>query len=64
MKCPLLSISITREDRIQGYQELDCLKEECAWWVDTEKECSITILALEASYKLWDRDRPKGYKGG
>jgi len=39
MKCPLLSISVTRDDRIEGYFEHDCLKEECAWWNGHNNEC-------------------------
>jgi len=44
MKCPLLSISVTRKDRIEGYQELDCLKKECAWWDSAMEICGIHAL--------------------
>lgn len=59
MKCPL-RIFVVRcgEETGTGYMP-DCLKEECAWWLDSEKKCSITILGFEAAYKLWDRDQPK-----
>lgn len=60
MNCPLIQPKIELEEGEEMVRMGRCTEKECAWWVDTEKKCSITILALEASYKLWDRDRPKG----
>lgn len=45
MKCPLLSISVTRDDRMEGYQEHECLKEQCAWWNNTNEMCAILQLS-------------------
>ena len=40
MICPLLKTGALFSD--------DCEKENCAWWCEGEKECSIKVLALEA----------------
>ena len=47
MKCPLLSASITTEDRRQGYQEWDCLEEECACWDKAREMCVGSSLLVE-----------------
>ena len=61
MKCPLLiAAAITHDEKIED-SAVQCGKEECAWWVAAEKLCSITLLGMEAGYKLCDRDWPKGY---
>ena len=64
MKCPVMSQPYESGEYQSKWHGIDCLKEECAWWLKAEGICSITALGMEAVYKLWDRDRPKGYEGG
>jgi len=44
MKCPLLTMYATTFDTPERFQDRDCLKEECAWWDEAEKECVIIFL--------------------
>lgn len=37
--CPLLSISAG------GEALLECIEDECMFWVEEEKSCAITIIA-------------------
>jgi len=53
MKCPLLSISVTRDDRMEGYQEHDCLKEECAWWCKHTFSCAVPSIFTALHYN-WE----------
>lgn len=39
MKCPLLMSEIRRKRDIVTYFQADCLKEECAWWDSTMRQC-------------------------
>ncbi len=59
MKCPLHVSDAYHNGKETQIIYAECLQEECAWWIESEKQCSITTLALEASYKLWDRDSQK-----
>lgn len=44
MKCPLLCMGESFSARKQGESDLDCLKDECAWWVGTNEKCAINEL--------------------
>ena len=47
MKCPLFVI---RDRRVQLGEETeygDCLKEECAWWLQDVSMCAMKDIALE-----------------
>jgi len=50
MKCP----KTFHAESVVGNQEQwvweDCLKEECAWWLDETQMCSIRETALELRY--------------
>lgn len=45
MKCPLMQrIDMTKPGPID-YGVADCLKAEYAWWMDSEKMCSVRGIA-------------------
>ena len=49
MVCPLLKIardSLDVKSRIAGKPSSECLEQECAWWLEHSKRCSIPIMAL------------------
>lgn len=50
MKCPLLAHKTYIEDDwpMQVYE--DCLKEECAWWDNTNDTCAILQLSKSLYY--------------
>ena len=52
MKCPLRSISYKGEYDQDQYDDLNCLKEECAWWNKDRGVCSVK-LGAGALYDLW-----------
>ena len=57
MKCPLLHHKENNPDIFPSECFEDCLKEECAWWLDDISMCSIRDLALElrhAQHRLQD----------
>ena len=35
----------------------DCIKEECAWWVETHDECSFRTIAELMSLSAYERDK-------
>lgn len=44
MKCPLMLMRWQEKaDRIE-FEPMDCLKENCAWWVQNAKRCSIRCI--------------------
>lgn len=45
MNCPLFAMFQPFACRKQGISDYDCLKEECAWWDNTNKECAILQLS-------------------
>lgn len=47
MKCPLIFGNYMVRKGFIKSPDTDCLKEECAWWDNKLKLCSITALALE-----------------
>ena len=44
MKCPLTLIESYHDG--QEFQPIhaDCLKKECAWWVDNNNECAMRCI--------------------
>lgn len=51
MKCPLSAAIDYGEEGNPKLHIFDCLQEECAWWVENAKRCSIRCNA-EALGKL------------
>lgn len=49
MKCPLLSAASVSCDARPARGEGDCIKEECAWWLEDVRLCSIRMIAREIS---------------
>ena len=50
MKCPLLCLAKPLEITHKEPTEADCLKEECAWWLEDISMCALKDLALETRY--------------
>lgn len=50
MKCPLFVMTATRIARSEAPDYIECIKEECAWWVETQAECAIKQLALSLGF--------------
>lgn len=44
MKCPLLTIGTVNPAGLRKGKWNDCLKEECAWWLDDYKGCAVQCL--------------------
>ena len=44
MKCPLRYERRFDEDGDIIQSQADCLKEECAWWVDKDNECALRCI--------------------
>ena len=49
MKCPLLIIATLSGQGRYDWAKSDCLKEECAWWVNNSQQCVMNKLGVE----LW-----------
>jgi hypothetical protein len=45
MKCPLFVQAIVAYQGNDQEAKLDCLKEECAWWDNTNGLCAILQLS-------------------
>lgn len=45
MKCPLLAIAEMGVPRKGKGPEIDCLKEECAWWDRIDEQCGFLSLS-------------------
>ena len=52
MKCPLLYIEYVKEGGEMGITPTECLKEDCAWWVENVDRCAIRGISLELSFLL------------
>lgn len=50
MKCPLSTSIDYEEEGNPKFHTDDCLREECAWWLEDISMCSIRELALETRY--------------
>ncbi len=47
MKCPLLTAGFLGKEKWKEEVNIDCLKEECAWWDRTAEKCAVLQLAFE-----------------
>ncbi|MBA7559822.1 hypothetical protein ES708_01438 [subsurface metagenome] len=54
MKCPLFCIGDRRVQLGEETEYGDCLKEECAWWVETQDRCAVKDIALSLDYVATD----------
>lgn len=50
MKCPIISQAIRREYGNDPLKGCECLKADCAWWLDNASMCCVRDFALELSY--------------
>lgn len=50
MKCPVTVIAFAKGETVVRSGLMDCLKEECAWWLADINMCSVRDLALELRY--------------
>jgi len=50
MKCPIRHASVIGAYDQTQYEDLDCLKEECAWWNSTNGMCAILQLSKSVYY--------------
>lgn len=44
MKCPLMTAGRMTCDDPLDFTYVDCLKEECAWWVKPSESCAIVAI--------------------
>ena len=50
MLCPLFRVTKTTKDGEVEWHLSDCLKEECAWWNETQGMCAVKDLAQQLGY--------------
>jgi len=50
MKCPLLRTPLDIDGKIFPLVPADCLKGECAWWLQDVSLCAMKDIALELRY--------------
>ena len=50
MKCPLLQPRKRIDQGGTTHETGDCLKADCAWWLDDVSLCAIKDIALEHRY--------------
>lgn len=50
MKCPLSNFGLHPSTVGEILSPADCLKEDCAWWLEDIGMCAIRDLALELRY--------------
>jgi len=46
MKCPMLTMYALSFEAPEHFKDRDCLKEECAWWSDHSKICSVKMAQV------------------
>ena len=46
MKCPRGIFPIQIGDKIIGWDIMDCMEKECAWWDENNKLCDIRVSAI------------------
>lgn len=49
MRCPILEIGWMQTKVGAKGQSSDCLKEECAWWDDSDEYCYFVDIASSLS---------------
>ena len=47
MKCPILSAPTARTAFTEHFADIDCLREECAWWHAEQTQCAMMTLARQ-----------------
>ena len=50
MKCPLLTLTAYLRPEINVVTGVDCLKEECAWWVKASESCAMEAIPRVIGY--------------
>jgi len=50
MKCPLFAAAFIMSDRLTPEKALNCLKEECAWWVKVSQSCAMEAIPRIIGY--------------
>jgi len=50
MKCPLMRIPITTKGAADREKIDECIKEECAWWNETNGNCGVLQLCKSIYY--------------
>jgi len=45
MKCPILSAPTARTAFTEHFADIDCLEEECAWWMPELSLCAVNQFA-------------------
>lgn len=50
MKCPLSPWVKGAFDDEELSTPLDCRKEECAWWIETQDRCALKDIALSLGF--------------
>lgn len=50
MKCPRTFVLVEVFEGCWELKSSDCIKEECAWWLEDIQMCSIRDEALETRY--------------
>ncbi|MBA7560963.1 hypothetical protein ES708_02597 [subsurface metagenome] len=65
MKCPLFMIHILQEPGKVDLAKVDCIKEECAWWVEASESCAMEAIPriigfLGSELKTIKEELPRG----
>jgi len=47
MKCPILSAPTSRTAFTEHFADIECLKDECAWWDESAEYCAILGIELK-----------------
>lgn len=58
MKCPLTIIAFAKGETVVRSGLMDCLKADCAWWLEDISMCAIRDLALEMLCPTFSRAEP------
>ncbi|MBA7592749.1 hypothetical protein ES708_34943 [subsurface metagenome] len=54
MKCPLRFKELIEVDDAERWRGADCIKEECAWWEETQDVCSVKNMGRMLGYMSLD----------
>lgn len=50
MKCPLMLMTWQPTEEKKKFEPMNCLKEECGLWVETQDRCAIKDVALSLGF--------------
>ena len=50
MKCPLFILTDRRAQSGEETEIGDCLSEDCAWWLESNKTCAVLCIAQAGIY--------------